>query len=568
MKNIILGLNAVGINTSASLIIDNKIICAAEEERFSREKRTRKFPIKSIDFCLKKARIKMEDLSAIAISWNPIINLEKFNLNMSQNLSYFPSMLHSTINYIIQDLEFKNNEYFMQKLIINDKKHLEIYYVNHHFSHACNYFFSPFSNASILTLDGFGENECMGFYSGKSNKINKILSQNFPHSLGSFYSTFTEFCGFKPQSEEWKLMGASSYGQKSNYYKLIKNLVSLNNSGGFNLNLKYFNHYMFHRPHYYNDMLIDYLKTEPNGERENLKQKYFNIAYAAQKTFEEIYYHLINHLYKKNKSENLVLSGGSTLNCVANGKVLTKSKFKKIFVPPVSDDSGAGLGAAYYVSNKIFKTKKKYIMTHNYLGPAFDNKQIYNKLKKFLINFTVHKNILDLAVESILNGKIIAWFQGSLEFGDRALGNRSILADPRNPHIKDKINKKIKFREKFRPFAPAILEDKVGDFFVVKENSLFMEKALKIKTNKGKLIPAVTHIDGTGRLQTVSKKSNKKFYSLIHKFYKKTDIPILLNTSFNIQGEPIVCSIEDAITNFYLSGLDELYIGDCLIKKK
>jgi len=567
MKNIILGLNAIGFNTSASLIIDNKIICAAEEERFSREKRTRKFPVKSIDFCLNKAKLKIEDLSAIAISWNPAINLEKFNLHMSQNLNYFPSMLHSTLNYIIKDLKPINNEYFLQKLIIDDKKQLDIYYVNHHLSHASNYFFSPFSNASILTLDGFGENECMSFYSGKFNKIKKILSQNFPHSLGSFYSTFTEFCGFKPQSEEWKLMGASSYGQKSHYYKLIRDLVSINKENGFNLNLKYFNHYMFHRPHYYNDFLIDYLKIQPNANGENLKERYFNIAFAAQRVFEEIYYHLINNLYKKNKSENLVLSGGCALNCLANGKILAKSKFKNIFIPPVPDDSGAGLGAAYYVSNKILNSNKKHFITHNYFGPSFDNKQISNKLKKFSINFTSHKNILDLAVQSILNGKIIGWFQGSLEFGDRALGNRSILADPRDPNMKDKINKKIKFREKFRPFAPAILEDKVSDFFEVNENSPFMEKALKIKANKRKLIPSVTHVDGTGRLQTVSHKINKKFYDLINKFYKKTSIPILLNTSFNIQGEPIVCSVEDAIKNFYLSGLDELYLGDFLIKK-
>ena len=567
MKNIILGLNAIGFNTSASLIIDNKIICAAEEERFSREKRTRKFPVKSIDFCLNKAKLKIEDLSAIAISWNPAINLEKFNLHMSQNLNYFPSMLHSTLNYIIKDLKPINNEYFLQKLIIDDKKQLDIYYVNHHLSHASNYFFSPFSNASILTLDGFGENECMSFYSGKFNKIKKILSQNFPHSLGSFYSTFTEFCGFKPQSEEWKLMGASSYGQKSHYYKLIRDLVSINKENGFNLNLKYFNHYMFHRPHYYNDFLIDYLKIQPNANGENLKERYFNIAFAAQRVFEEIYYHLINNLYKKNKSENLVLSGGCALNCLANGKILAKSKFKNIFIPPVPDDSGAGLGAAYYVSNKILNSNKKHFITHNYFGPSFDNKQISNKLKKFSINFTSHKNILDLAVQSILNGKIIGWFQGSLEFGDRALGNRSILADPRDPNMKDKINKKIKFREKFRPFAPAILEDKVSDFFEVNENSPFMEKALKIKANKRKLIPSVTHVDGTGRLQTVSHKINKKFYDLINKFYQKTSIPILLNTSFNIQGEPIVCSVEDAIKNFYLSGLDELYLGDFLIKK-
>ena len=298
-----------------------------------------------------------------------------------------------------------------------------------------------------------------------------------------------------------------------------------------------------------------------------MNKKYFDIAYAGQKVFEDIYYHVINLLYKKNKSENLIISGGCALNCVANGKITSKTRFKNIFIPPVPDDSGAGLGAAYFVSNNILKTKQNFTMKHNYFGPNYSNKYIEKKLKKYLIKFTFHKNILEQAVQSIIEGKIIGWFQGELEFGDRALGNRSILADPRRVDIKDKINKKIKYREQFRPFAPAILEEKVSEFFEKEEKSVFMERALKIKKNKRSKIPSVTHIDGTGRLQTVNKKTNQKFYNLINEFYKMTNIPILLNTSFNIQGEPVVCSIEDALKNFYLSGLDELYIGNYLIKK-
>ena len=415
-------------------------------------------------------------------------------------------------------------------------------------------------------MDGFGENECMGFYHGRKNNIKKILTQNFPHSLGSFYSTITEFCGFTPQGEEWKLMGASPYGNNSKYYKLIRDLVTLTDKG-FELNLNYFNHYMFHRPNYFNDRLIDYLKTQPNQDGNKLNKKYFDIAYAGQKVFEDIYYHVINLLYKKNKSENLMISGGCALNCVANGKITSKTRFKNVFIPPVPDDSGAGLGAAYFVSNNILKTKKNFIMKHNYFGPNYSNKYIEKKLKKYLIKFTFYKNISKQAVQSIIEGKIIGWFQGELEFGDRALGNRSILADPRRVDIKDKINKKIKYREQFRPFAPAILEEKVGEFFEKEEKSPFMERALKIKKNKSSKIPSVTHIDGTGRLQTVNKKTNQKFYNLIYEFYKMTNVPILLNTSFNIQGESVVCSIEDALKNFYLSGLDELYVGNYLIKK-
>jgi len=568
MKSIVLGLNTVGFNTSASLIVDNKLVCAVEEERLSREKRTRKFPVKSIDFCLKKKNLNYKDLSAIAISWNPAINLEHFNSAMSQHTGYFPSMLHSNLNFIIRDLGQKNinNDFFQQKLILKNNKKIDIFFVNHHLSHASNYFLSPFTNASILTLDGFGEKECMSFSSGNRNNLNRILSQNFPHSLGSFFSTFTEFCGFKPQSEEWKLMGASAYGNKSKYYNLIKKLVSFEKNG-FSLNLKYFNHYLFHRPNFYSNLMIDYLGIEPNINPDKLTKNFFDIAYAAQKVFEEIYIHLINCLYNKNKSINLVISGGCALNCVANGKILSNTKFKNLYIPSVPDDSGAGLGAAHYVSNVILKNKKKYIMFNNYLGPSFSNNEVINKLNRYGIKYRISKNISSDAAEAISKGKIIAWFQGSLEFGDRALGNRSILADPRDSKMKDSINKKIKFRENFRPFAPAILEENTKDFFENYENSYFMEKALKIKINKRSLIPAVTHEDGSGRLQTVNKIYNKKFYELINEFYNITNIPLLLNTSFNIQGEPIVCSVEDAIKNFYLSGLDELYIENCIIKK-
>jgi carbamoyltransferase len=568
MKKTVLGLNTVGFNTSASLIINNKLVSAVEEERLSREKRTRRFPLKAINFCLKQAKLKYEDLSAIAISWNPAINLEHFNPSMSQHSGYFPSMLHSNLNYIIKELgsENLNKDYFQQKLILKKNKKIDIYFVNHHLSHASNYFLSPFKNASILTLDGFGENECMSFYSGNGSKLKKILSQNFPHSLGSFFSTFTEFCGFKPQSEEWKLMGASAYGQNSKYYKLIRSLVYLE-SGGFSLNLKYFNHYLFHRPRFYNQTMTDYLGIKPNTNSDKLTKNFYDIAFAAQKVFEEIYLHLINLLYKKNNSQNLVISGGCALNCVANGKVLSNTKFKKLYVPSVPDDSGASTGAAHYISNIVLKNKKRHTMINNYLGPSFTNSNVVNKLNQLGIKYKISKNISYEAAKTISQKKIIAWFQGALEFGDRALGNRSILADPRDFKMKDKINKKIKFRENFRPFAPAILEEYTKDFFEVEETSFFMEKALKIKKNKRYLIPSVTHVDGSGRLQTVSKNTNYKFYSLIKEFYKITAVPLVLNTSFNVQGEPIVCSIEDAIKNFYLSGIDELYIENCIIKK-
>ncbi len=567
MTKFILGLNSIGFNTSASLIKGNKIVAAVEEERLSRVKRTRAFPNKAIKYCLDQGNIKFEELDSVAISWNPLINLEKFDANESQNLSYIPSILSSTINNILKDIKIHKKEFFSQNLYLNNKKKIKIFFVNHHLSHASMFFLSGFKEANILTTDAFGENQCVGFYTGRNNQIQIKDTQNFPHSLGSFYSTFTEFCGFKPQSEEWKLMGASAYGKNSNFYKKVKKLIIYDEKKNFYLNLKYFNHYMFHRPKYYNKDLINYLSLKPNKLGKNLDKKYFNLAYAAQKVFEEIYNNLIKKTQIYSKSKNLVVAGGSALNCVANGKIIKNSEYKKIFIPSVPDDSGAGLGAALYVNYCINKERKRINFFNNYLGPYYKNDKILKELKKFKLKYEYVTNIYDDAANSIIQGKIIAWFQGNLEFGDRALGNRSILADPRNKNIKDKINKTIKYRETFRPFAPAILEEKVSEFFESSQTSYYMEKALIIKKGKRKLIPSVTHVDGTGRLQTINKKLNKKFYELVSRFYKKTGIPIVLNTSFNVQGEPLVTSVHDAIKNFYLSGLDELYIGNYKIKK-
>ena len=564
--NYILGLNAYGFNTSATLLKNGILIGAIEEERLSREKRTRKFPINSIKYLLNLEKIKIENLKAIAISWNPSINLEKFDKNKSENLTYLPDILHSVPNHLIKLLKNFDKKHFKQEIIINKNKSLPIYYVNHHLSHASNFYFSPFKNSSILTVDAFGENQTTSFYKGGPNSIELLWKQEFPHSLGSFYSTFTEFCGFAPQNDEWKLMGASAYGNSNKYYKKIKALVDLIPGKGFELNLKYFNHYLFHRPKYYNEKLSEYLNVSPNIKN-NLNKNYYDICAASQKVFEETYFHLMNSLYKMSKNENLVVSGGCALNCLANGKILSKTKFKNIFVPPMPDDSGAGTGAAYYVHKEIFKSKSNFVLKHNFLGPSFSNKNIIDVLKRFKLKYVSCKDpTLDAAI-SISKSKIIGWFQDRIEFGDRALGNRSILADPRKKDMKDRVNLSVKYRENFRPFAPAVLEEYSKNFFENNQKSVFMEKTLKIKKIKRDLVPAVTHEDGTGRLQTVNKKNNQKFYKLINNFYKITNIPIVLNTSLNYKGDPMACSPEDAVKTFYLSGLDELYMGNLKIFK-
>ena len=562
----IIGLNAIGFNTSATLIKNGKILAAVEEERLSREKRTRKFPTLSIKYLLKRYNLKIGDISAICISWNPLINLEKFSPFNSNDLSYIPNVLHAIPGHLQKISKISNFDYFEQNIYLSKKKNLKIFYIKHHLCHASNFFVSPFSSASIMTVDAFGEKQSIGFYEGNKNKIKEIWTQEFPHSLGSFYSAFTQLCGFTPQNDEWKLMGAASYGNKQRYYKKIKNLINFLPNSGFEIKLKYFNHYLFHRPDYFNKLLLNYLRLDKNSS-ENLDKKYYDIACAAQSTFEDIYFHLINSLYKKKANQNLVISGGSALNCLANGKVTEKTKFKNLFVPPVPDDSGAGLGAANYCFNVILNKSKRYTLKSNYLGPSFSNDQIKKTLKKYKIRFEYLKKPEKIAAKSISEQKIIGWFQDGIEFGDRALGNRSILADPRQKNMKDRVNMSVKYREKFRPFAPSILFEKTKDYFLNPQSSFFMEKTLRIRKSKQILIPAITHKDGTGRLQTVKKENNSKFYDLINEFYKITGIPLVLNTSLNYKGEPIVCTPDDAIKTFFLSGLDELYLGNYKIKK-
>lgn len=567
MNNIkILGLNSAGFNTSSALIIDGKPIFAVEEERLIREKRTRKFPIQGISEALKQANTKIEGLDAIAIAWNPAINLEALNQAQSHRARYLGEIFYNVPNYLMS-LK-KNNSCLQSQQIIEflDGTKLNIHYVMHHISHASSFFFSPFEKAAIMTIDAFGEKQSTLFAKGEDKNLEIIWSQDFPHSLGSFYSTITEFLGFQPQNDEWKLMGASSYGDKNRYYDKLKSIVNLKEQG-FEFDLSYFNYYQFHRPLRYTKKLIDLLELEPNESEKALTQEYYDLAAAAQAVTEDIYFHLLNQLHSMTKQDNLVLSGGVAFNSVANGKIFQKTPFKNAFIPPTPDDSGGSLGAAFYIYHKIMNQPREYVMTSNYLGPGYSNEQIKEALTKYKIKHTALEDPCKMAAKLISSGKIIGWFQGRLEFGDRALGNRSILADPRDKSMKDKVNETVKYREPFRPFAPSILQENLDEFFINAMPTPFMEKIFYIHPEKQKIIPAVTHVDGTGRLQSVSKEQNSLYYNLIKEFYNITGVPVILNTSFNLKGEPIVCSPNDAIRTFFSSGLDALIIGNYLIDK-
>jgi carbamoyltransferase len=418
-----------------------------------------------------------------------------------------------------------------------------------------------------MSIDAFGEKQSVLFAEGEDNKMRTLWSQEFPHSLGSFYAAMTEFLGFEPGSDEWKVMGASSYGDSNRYYDKLRGLFHLKDDCGFELDLSYFAHYQFHRPSMYSPKLAELLRLQPNKRDHPLTEEYYGLAAAVQRVTEDVYFHLLNQLHALTKLDKVVLAGGVVYNSVANGKILERTPFSEVFISPVPDDSGGSLGGAYYLYHQVMGKPRTYVMTSNYFGPSYSNTEIEAQLKKYKIRYTVLKDPARTAAELVASGKIIGWFQGCLEFGDRALGNRSILADPRDQSMKDKVNDTVKYREPFRPFAPSILVEYIDDYFVDAVPTPFMEKVFSVREQKRSVIPAVTHIDGTGRIQSVSREHNQLFWQLINEFRKLTDVPVVLNTSFNLKGEPIVCSPQDALRTFVSSGLDALIIGDYLMEK-
>ena len=502
--------------------------------------------------------------------------MTKFNPIFSSSRRFRSDYLYSVPDYLFKlnkNIDPLNSEYLIQEIKVKNKTK-KIYFINHHLAHAANAFFiSPFKKSAILTADGRGEIDSCSFSLGLGNKINLIKKISFPHSVGSFYSTFTEFLGYKANSDEWKVMALSSYckNKKNKFYDLIKKLIKINKlDGTFILNTNFFKETVHEYGKMYSDEFVE-LFGPPRKKDAKITKRHTEIAGAMQVVSEEIVLNMLKWLQTKTKSENLSVSGGFFMNSVFNGKITKLTKFKNVFISSCPDDSGLSIGAALYVYNHILNKKKRLPQKHNYYGPSFSKDEIRKTLDDYKIEYSYNnKNLSKVIAKKISQGKIIGWFQGKMEFGQRALGNRSILGDPRLLKNRDKINKIIKFRESFRPFAPAILSEYKRDFFQIDKNETvnFMEKVFLIKKKMRNKIPAVTHIDGTGRLQTVEKTTNPKFYDLIKEFFKITSIPILINTSFNLNGEPIVCTPKDAIRTFNTSGLDLLVIGDFIICKK
>ncbi len=554
--------------SSAALMVNGKIVAAAPEERFNRIKMSTAFPFKAIEWCLNKYKIELDDIDLITVPWNPAININDASSRWTNEMRWRGEMLS---NIPINIMRLLGKKPASNMTISFDKQ--KIVYLNHHECHAASAFFtSPFKNSDILTIDGHGEIDTCYFGVGSKNKIKKKMTIKYPHSVGLYYGTFTNYLGFKPDSDEWKVMALSSYSKKENIFdKKIQNLFKLTKSG-FELDLSYFDYYTFDRSkHFFSKKFIELL-GKPRARNEKIVKKHYLIAGAMQRSFEKIVFHLLKILkLSGSKSNNLVLAGGAAMNCVFNGLLDKKKIYKNNYIPAYPDDLGVSIGAAYLADYKFNKKSRKiYHEKHNYFGPGFTDNEILDEIKKSKLKFIEVKNDLYRIVASHLSkGKLVGWFQGNMEFSHRALGNRSILADPRNPKMKNIVNNAIKFREGFRPFAPAVLSNFSDKVFNMRKNEkiYFMEKAVTVKNNWKNKIPAVTHVDGTARVQTVEKSINPKFFNLIDQFYKLTNVPLLLNTSFNLNGEPIVCTPRDAIRTFYSCGLDVLVLGKYIISK-
>jgi carbamoyltransferase len=563
--------------SSAAIIINGRIIAAAPEERFNRIKMSTEFPMQAINWCLSYSNTKWEELDYVVIPWNPSINTQYSSSRWTSSMVWRGEMFSHIPIQIMRAINDKREAFFQKKenLFENNTMieigKIKIVFIKHHVAHAASAFFlSPFKNSDILTIDGHGEEDTCFIGKGVDTEIFQSSLIKYPHSLGLFYGTFTDFLGFTPDVDEWKVMALSSYSKKENRYdNKIKKLINFS-SEGFELDLNYFNYYTFDRKkNFFTDKLCQFIGT-PRNKEEKLSIRHYEIAGALQRTFSRSVDHLLTIAKRKGgKSGNIVLAGGAAMNCVYNGTLYKNKLYKKSFIPFCADDLGVSVGAALYLNNKIKKISKKFYLNASF-GPDYSNEFIKNELKKFKANFIQPENLCDYIANKISNGKLIGWFQGRMEFGHRALGNRSILADPRNPDMKRIINEAVKFREGFRPFAPAVLDEFLIDIFEIpkEEKIYYMERAVYVKKNWRKRIPAVTHVDGTARVQTVTKASNKQFYSLISSFYKITNVPVLINTSFNLNGEPIVMSPEHAIRTFYSCGLDTLVIGNYVINKK
>ena len=572
----ILGINAFHGDSSACLLKDGIIICASEEERFRRVKHWAGFPSESIKFCLNDAGITIFDIDYITVSRDPKAKFSKKVLYSLLNSLGFKKIYDSIINSK-KIVNLKQEFAILFDVKIKSIK-AQIHYIEHHRCHiASSFYASSFDKSLILSIDGFGDFTSTMTAVGYKNKIEVLDSVNFPHSLGIFYTSVTQFLGFMNYGDEYKIMGLAPYGE-AKYIAELSQILHKTKNGFFTLNKKFFKHFK-------NGISMDLENGEPiidsifskEWERvfwkqrmrgEKLEQFHIDLATSVQRFTEDIVFHILNKLHEKYNINNICITRGVAQNSVLNGKILANTPFKNIYIPSAGHDGGTSIGSALYLYNDILDNKRSPEIKTSYFGQKFSEKEITRCLEKNGVSFRrVSENELyNIVSDKLIEGYVIGWFQGRSEFGPRALGHRSILVDPRRKDAKDLLNIKIKRRESFRPFAPSILEEYVEEYFTNSDLVPFMEKVHDIRKDKYTEIPAVTHVDGTGRLQTVNKDISPKYHRLISEFHKKTGIPILLNTSFN-ENEPIVNNPDEALDCFLRTKMDMLVMENIIVQR-
>ena len=593
---IILGISAFYHDSAATILVNGKILAAAQEERFTRKKHDSSYPFNAIKFVLDFANIKLNEVDQIIFFEKPFLKFERL---LETYVAFAPRGFKS---FCLAMPIWLREKLFQKKMLFNElKRHdqsfdndKKIFFSDHHLSHAASAFFpSPFEEAIVLTADGVGEWATTTVAVGKSNKLDIKKEIHFPHSLGLLYSAFTYYVGFKVNSGEYKLMGLAPYGLPIYADKIINNLIDIKEDGSFHLDQSYFNYATGLTMT--NKKFDNLFGQKPrDSKKDRLTQFHMDIASSIQKVTEDIMIRLVKALKKEFNISNLCLAGGVALNCVVNGKILKEKIFENIWIQPAAGDAGGSLGAALALWHIEQKNPRKINlnddMQGSYLGPEYTQKQIEEQLEKIGATFETleEENLLDKTALDLSLGEAIGWFQGRMEFGPRALGGRSILGDPRSSMMQRNLNLKVKYRESFRPFAPSILKEDLRDWFDVNVDSPYMlivsninkNKIIKMSEDESKLfgidklnvkrseIPAVTHVDYTARIQTVHQETNEKYFKLIKKFKKKTNCPILVNTSFNVRGEPIVNTPLDAFNCFMGTELDKLVIGNCYLEKK
>ena len=577
----ILGINAYHGNASAAIVCDGQLVAAVEEERFNRVKYAAGFPVAAIRYCLEAAGLKISEVDHVAIPRNPWARLGT-KLFYALRMPSFARERAKVMKQFVGIPESLGHAFEVNPKNLRAKFHR----VEHHQAHlASTFFVSPFENAAALSADGLGDFASTMWATGECNRLRVHGSIAFPHSLGMYYTALTQYLGFWKFGDEYKVMGLAAYGQPE-FLDEFRRIVRTDGGEGFRLGLDYFIHHRTGPEMSWREadktpvlgrMFSEYLERRLGATRaatELVSPRHHNLASTMQARLEEVFFGMLRALHKRTGQRAVCLAGGVAFNCVANGKIFEQTPFEKVYVQPAAGDAGLAVGAAFFVHHQTLGQPRKFVMEHAYWGPGYSDSQISAAIQSsglggadYELRTLSEEEIAKEAARLIAEGKILGWFQGRAEWGPRALGNRSIVVDPRRAEMKDILNERIKHREMFRPFAPSILEEATGDFFERSDPSPFMTFAYSVRPEKRALIPAPTHVDGTGRLQTVSKTANPRYWRLIHEFGNLTGVPVVLNTSFN-DNEPIVCKPEEAINCFQRTRMDVLVLGNTIICKK